>query len=402
MPDGRNAAIAEMTTGVDPYPNSPDCGATVWLASDGTVKVYGMNPYYDPNPITYVPASVPSGTFDFIGALTHEIVHSIGIRNSVDFNRHLTNIGGNTFFVGPETVATLGQPLPYVGGGHYGNTSLPDNPIGSGLMFQWGNYEGNHLDIGRLDLAILRDVGLSTKNVQGLPLVDRIDNQIPRNTLSNSVVNENVALGTTVGIVTTSAGSGGFSSSLPWLRLDNRFFRLIGNTLVTNSSFDYETRSSYAVLVRNTDTKGVWTDTVIHIRVNDLSEDPKIVAPARATMSGSLSLGCVGLTGDNSTVVSMAIFSRNGVITSRVVDPAVRVYVVRNTSGGTTAFLVGSIQAISRNTKNLSYSGNDSKLVVDISACIGGVCRNYGRHELELVRGFTVRPLSGIGSILRN
>lgn len=109
---------------------------------------------------------------------------------------------------------------------------------------------------------------------------------------------------------------------------------------------------------------------------------------------GSVSLGSVALTGDGSQAVSIAIFSRTGVITSRIRDPEVRVHVVRNTSGGTTAFLSGSILAISRNTKNLTYSGDDSKIVVDLAACIGGVCRNYGRHDLELVRSqLRVLPL---------
>ena len=50
-------------------------------------------------------------------------------------------------------------------------------------MFQWGNYEGNRLDIGKLDLAILEDLGITIKSSQGLPLVETIDSQVPRNTL---------------------------------------------------------------------------------------------------------------------------------------------------------------------------------------------------------------------------
>jgi len=384
--DGRNAAIMEMTTGVDPYPKEPDCGATVWLARDGTVKIYGMSAYYDPNPVTYVPANVPTGMFDFVGVLTHEIFHGIAVRNTVDFNRYLTNVGGNTFFVGPKTLETLGQPLPYIGGGHYGNTSLPNNPIGSGLMFQWGNYEGNRLDIGRLDLAILQDLGISVKNANGLPLVDRMDNQIPRNTASNIVVAENVASGTYVGTVSTTRGPSGFTFSLPALR-DNGSFSIVGNALVTNSPLDYETKNSYEIVVRSSDTNGVWTDTVMKVGVTDVFEAPKIIAPANSpAFNRSLNLGFVGVSGDGATVASLAIFSRKGTISSTITDPAVKVYVVKNTSGGVTAFLVGSIDAINRNTKYLTYRGFDSILSLDLGATIGGVSRNYGQRSLVLVR----------------
>jgi hypothetical protein len=384
--DNRNAAIMEMTTGVDPFPNEPDCGATVWLARDGTVKAYGRSAYYDPNPVTYVPANVPSGMFDFVGVLTHEIFHGIAVRNTVDFNRYLTNVGGNTFFVGPKTLETLGQPLPYIGGGHYGNTSLPNNPIGSGLMFQWGNYEGNRLDIGRLDLAILQDVGLSVKNAKGLPLVDRMDSQIPRNTASNLVVAENVVFGTYVGDVSTTRGSSGFTFSLPDLR-DNRSFRIVGKSLVTNSPLDYETKRSYEIVVRNTDSTGVWTDTVMNVGVRDVVENaPKIVAPDsvmyRALMN--LNLGWVGVAGDGATAATLVISSRKGNIFSKINDPAIKVHIVRNTSGGTTAFIVGSIAAINRNTRNLSYIGSDTSLSLDLAACIGGVCRNYGQKSVLL------------------
>jgi hypothetical protein len=398
--DNRNAAIMEMTTGVDPYPNDPDCGATVWLARDGTVKVYGRSAYYDPNPVTYVPANVPAGMFDFVGVLTHEIFHGIAVRNTVDFDRYLTKVGGNTFFVGPKTLETLGQPLPYIGGGHYGNTSLPNNPIGSGLMFQWGNYEGNRLDIGRLDLAILQDVGLSVMNANGLPLVDRMDSQIPRNTASNLVVAENVASGTYIGAVSTTQGSSGFTFSLPDLR-DNRSFRIFGNSLVTSSLLDYETKNSYEIVVRNTDSTGVWTDTIMNVVVTDVFEAPKIVAPDRVMYGGPINLGWAGVAGDGVTAATLVIFSRKGTISSTINDPALKVYIARNTSGGTTALIVGSVAAINRNTKYLTYAGEDSSLSLDMAATIGGVSRNYGQKSVLLTRISTSPIFPGNNPILR-
>lgn len=370
MPGNRNAAIYEMTTGTDPYPNDPDCGANVWLAQDGTVKVHGMGAYYDPDPCTYVPSDVPSGMIDFIGGLTHEIFHGIAVRDTVEFGRYLGTVGGNTFFNGPNTLATLGQPLPYVGGGHYGNTSLPNNPIGTGLMFQWGNYERNRLDIGKLDLAILRDVGLSTTNTVGLPLVDRIDSQMPKNLASGLAVNENVPLGTTVATLSTTLGSAGFSFSLPDLR-DNRYFRIVGKALVTNSPLDYEARNSYTIEVRNTDSSGVWTDTVMKVVVRDVDETPKIVAPGSVLVGGSVGLGFVGVYGDANAICTVSVFAKTGSFKSAVNDPSVRVYFGSPWSGGRMVFVMGSPEAVSRNMKYVTYTGNDTSLSVSLGARLG-------------------------------
>jgi Ca2+-binding RTX toxin-like protein len=43
-------------------------------------------------------------------------------------------------------------------------------------MFQYGNYEGNRLDIGRIDLGILADLGHTVKTFDGLPLFELVDN----------------------------------------------------------------------------------------------------------------------------------------------------------------------------------------------------------------------------------
>ena len=117
------------------------------------ISVVPINDFFD--------KYVTPGQFDFIGAVTHEIFHGLGIQGCAEFVKYVTNVNGINYFNGPNTVAALGRPLPMgsSGGTHYGNTSLPDNPINSGLMFQWGNYAGNRLDIGRLDLMILKDMG---------------------------------------------------------------------------------------------------------------------------------------------------------------------------------------------------------------------------------------------------
>ncbi len=217
-----NDTLYEMLTGIDRQPQNADVGMTIYLGNDGQIRNYGLPVWFDPNPFDYVPADVPTGMCDYIGVFYHEIFHGMGMLGvSREFQNLTTTIDGNDYFIGNQTQHVFGGPLPLAprtGGSlqdHYGNTSLPTNTLSSGLMFQWGNYEGNRLDIGKLDLAILEDLGIAITNQSGLPLVDTIDSQIPRNTLSHLSISENVAIGTEVGKLSTTDGSLGLF--LRWL-----------------------------------------------------------------------------------------------------------------------------------------------------------------------------------------
>lgn len=386
LPGGRNATIQEMQTGVDPMPRHPDIGTTVHVAYDGTVKLYGMRAYFDPNPVQYVPANVPQGHFDFIGVLDHEVAHGLGFHGgTTDFSRWVTtDRNGHQFFNGPETVRALGRPLPMstFGGTHYGNHLLPDNPIRSGLMYQWGNYAGNRLDWGRLDFAVLKDLGITVKSVAGLPLVDVIDVHMPRLVVQTSAVNENVPVGTVVTTVSTNRGS---DYTFQMVVAQDSAFRVVGNTIVTNKALDYEIKNNYSITVRMIDRAGVWTHSMLNIRVMDLPEaDPRLTAPRSIIVAGSASLEGVRLAGANTTV-SLVVFARTGVLQSSVRDSQVQVRSVRNKWGGTTLSMVGTAAAIDRNLRYITYQGNDSSINIQIAANR----RNWGSHDIALVRSET-------------
>jgi hypothetical protein len=90
--------------------------------------------------------------------------------------------------------------------------------------------------------------------------------------------------------------------------------------------------------------------------------------------------------GDKNTVVSLSITARSGSIASMINDPAVRVSFVRNFTVGTTVYLVGTAEAINRNTRNLSYRGNDSSLSISLLATINGRSNNYGQANVGITR----------------
>lgn len=55
---------------------------------------------------------------------------------------------------------------------------------------------------------------------------------------------------------------------------DNAFFTVTGNVLKTNESFDYETRDSYSIRMRVTDSKGLVFDKAFTIGVDSVNEAP--------------------------------------------------------------------------------------------------------------------------------
>jgi len=174
-----NSTLKECLTGVDTNTQLPDAGCTIYLGSDGTIRNYGTPVWFDPNPQFDVKPDLPKGYFDFIGVLTHEIFHCLGFYGATDeWKKFVIQDGAQSYFNGPITRALLGGPLPLSpsdNSDHYGNTSLVGNNVPRGLMFQWGNYELNRLDIGRIDLAVLQDLGYQIKTYDGLPLFELAD-----------------------------------------------------------------------------------------------------------------------------------------------------------------------------------------------------------------------------------
>lgn len=62
-----NDTLHELQTGIDRQPLSADAGMTIYLGDDGQIRNFGRLAWFDPNPMDYVPANVPSGEFDYIG-----------------------------------------------------------------------------------------------------------------------------------------------------------------------------------------------------------------------------------------------------------------------------------------------------------------------------------------------
>jgi Ca2+-binding RTX toxin-like protein len=100
-------------------------------------------------------------------------------------------------------------------------------------------------------------------------------NSAPSNvTLSATSTNENVTANSLVGTFSTTDPTIGdtFTYSFVPGTNDNVAFTISGNQLQINASPDFETKSSYNILVRTTDNGGLTFDKALTINVNDLNE----------------------------------------------------------------------------------------------------------------------------------
>ena len=115
--------------------------------------------------------------------------------------------------------------------------------------------------------------------------------------LSSSSVAENQAVGTVVGqLSTTDPDAGGtFTYSLVngTGSTDNGSFTISGNQLKTNAAFDFETKSSYSILVRSTDQGGLTKDQTFTITVTNANDAPTAVALTSSTVAENVAVGTV-------------------------------------------------------------------------------------------------------------
>ncbi|XZE32750.1 cadherin domain-containing protein [Pirellulaceae bacterium SH501] len=127
----------------------------------------------------------------------------------------------------------------------------------------------------------VRNVTGSANPINGLLYGVINENFPPTNIfLSNGSVPENRPTGTTVGSLTTQDPNSRdvFTYSLVAGGVDNARFIISGSALQTNAVFDYETKDSYSIRVRSTDSGGLSTERDFVISITDVNEAASVIS----------------------------------------------------------------------------------------------------------------------------
>src|SRR5690606_4480930 len=94
--------------------------------------------------------------------------------------------------------------------------------------------------------------------------------------LSNSIVAENSAVNTIVGILSTTDSDAGDSFRYSIVGGDIASFYTSDSSLRTSEVFDFETKASYIVTIRTEDEGGLTYDKTFPITVTNVNETPVI------------------------------------------------------------------------------------------------------------------------------
>jgi hypothetical protein len=96
--------------------------------------------------------------------------------------------------------------------------------------------------------------------------------------LSNTSVDENQPSGTIVGLFSTTDPDAGDAHAYSFATgsgdTDNALFSIVGTTLTTAATFNFEARSSYGIRVQTTDSRGSFFEDTLTISVSDVNESP--------------------------------------------------------------------------------------------------------------------------------
>lgn len=192
-----SALLAESRSGVDPAPTTSDLQIYVDPRSD-----YLAGLWWDPAIATSLAGRPPDDRTDAFSVVLHEILHGMGITGWRDIETGALTTpyqsswdalvqvsAGQAAFTGAATQQLLGAPVEVRLGGSQGAFHLGDAPLPGGeplsgssmpwlendLMNGYHFYLGERYLPGRLDLALLQDLGWTLRPTTLVDVTNRWD-----------------------------------------------------------------------------------------------------------------------------------------------------------------------------------------------------------------------------------
>ncbi len=208
--------------------------------------------------------------------------------NQLDFGDLQPNIGLLTNY-NPQQEVRTGENYTLLSGS---NLILSVDVGGTGNLYQWF-YNSNAIATATnasLDLMDIQTEAsglyyceISNPNVPDLLLTSSPDslNVVPNAAptsiaLSNNSIDENLAIGTLIGLFSTTDPNS--SDKHTYTISDNTNFRISQDSLYANISFDYETIASYDLTVTSTDLGGLTYSDALVISIIDVDDGGLVTA----------------------------------------------------------------------------------------------------------------------------
>ncbi|MEJ2706184.1 MAG: cadherin domain-containing protein [Anaerolineales bacterium] len=242
--------------------------------------------------------------------------------------------------------------------------------------------------------------------------------------LSATTIAENQSSGTTVGTFSTSDPDSGDTFTYSFATGpgddDNGSFTITGNSLKTAGVFDFETKPSYSILIRSTDSGSLFTEKAFTITINNANDPPTDISLSSSTVNENLPSGTVvgsfttsdqdsGQTFTYSLVPGIGSSGNssfnivgNSLNTAAIFDyEAQNSYSirVRSTDSGTPAYYTDKIFTITiNNTNDPPTDISLSSSIVDENLPIGTLVGSFSTTDPNVGDSFTYSLVSGPGS----
>lgn len=149
-------------------------------------------------------------------------------------------------------------------------------------------------------LELVKEFNLSVDNVNETPVSI---------SLSSSEIAENQAVGSEIGILSTTDTDEDDTHS--YSIISGSDFEIDGNKLISNKSFDFETKDSFTLRIKSTDQDGLFIENEFTINVTNLNESPTNLQLSSNTISENTTIGTeVGiLSADDVDTGDVLVFS---------------------------------------------------------------------------------------------
>ncbi|MBD2270993.1 cadherin domain-containing protein, partial [Anabaena sp. FACHB-1391] len=273
------------------------------------------------------------------------------------------------------------------------------------------------------DISVIADDGTLTATKDVAITVTNINDAPTNLTLSTSTVEENKAVGTVVGNLTSTGQDIGNTFTYSLVTgdgaTDNSLFTITGNQLKTNAVFDFETKNSYSIRVKTTDQSGLSFERQLTIGVSNVNDAPTNLTLSTSTIEENKAVGTVVgnltstgqdigntftyslVTGDGATDNSLFTITGNQLKTNAVFDfetknsYSIRVKTTDQSGLSFERQLTIGVSNVNDAPTNLTLSTS----TIEENKAVGTVVGNLTSTDQDTGNTFTYSLIAGVGDI---
>ncbi len=230
--------------------------------------------------------------------------------------------------------------------------------------------------------------------------------------LSNNSINENSPLGAVVGTFSTTDPDNSDSFTYQ-LVFGNNAFTIVGDQLLTNSSLDFETQSTYIIEVQTTDSANNAFESVLIIDVNDVAESPTDINLSSSSIDSNSPLGAVVgtfsttdpdegdsftymlVSGNNAfTIVGDQLLTNSSLDFETQSSYSIRVQTTDSTNNALESVLIIDVNDVAESPTGINLSNSS----INSNSPLGAVVGTFFTTDPDASDSFTYQLVSGAGA----